>query len=141
MKIALPLFTTALLAVLVYYSSCTKEKQTQSYTLITVDTSIAVNGNITITEKSKKEVQAKVHIDGLWVYEGELLNNHIHEGSYPTAVSAVKYDFGKQKVTNGEVNATLTMPLSYAEFKNFDAVFVIHKPDNVLYLATVEVGQ
>lgn len=109
--------------------------------LITADTAIAVNGNITITEKNKSEVQAKMHIHGLWMYEGELLNNHIHEGSYPNNVGTVKYDFGKQKVTNGEVNTALTVPISFADFKNFDAVFVIHKPDNVAYLATVEIGK
>lgn len=141
MKLSCLLFSVPVLVTLHVTSSCTKEKQTQTYALITADTAIAVNGNITITEKTKSEVQAKVHIQDLWMYEGELLNNHIHEGSYPNNVGAVKYDFGKQKVTNGEVNATLNVPLSFAEFKNFDAVFVIHKPDNVLYLATVEIGK
>jgi hypothetical protein len=52
-------------------------------------------------------------VSNLGIYEGMLLNTHIHEGDYPASVGAVKYDFLKQRVTNGEISVTIQLPISF----------------------------
>ena len=122
--------------------SCKKEKRNKSYEVMASDSQFPISGKITVTETNKNnELITKVELWGIDFYEGIALNTHIHSGSYPIAVGRVDYDFMRQTVTDGKVNASIALPLSWQQFIDYDAVFVIHKSNRVDYLGTAEMGK
>lgn len=123
-------------------ASCTKDKRSITYDVLASDSQFPLTGKITVSETKKdKELSVTISLSGIDFYEGIALNTHIHTGSYPVAVGRVDYDFMRQTVTDGKVNASLVLPLNWQQFMDYDAVFVIHKSNRVDYLGTAEMGK